>query len=374
MLKLITLPPLSLYIHIPWCVQKCPYCDFFSLPSQGALPEQDYILALLADFKHDLPLVGTRPIQSIFIGGGTPSLLSPNAVNTLLSGLKRTDTAEITLEANPGTVDSTRFCGFRAAGINRLSLGIQSFNDDMLQRLGRIHGRIEAISAIKSAQNAGFNTLNLDLMFGLPGQTVAEALEDLRMAVSFQPSHLSWYQLTIEPNTPFYHNPPILPDDDILWEMHMRGQQYLQEQAYVQYEISAYAKSGQQCQHNLNYWKFGDYLGIGAGAHAKISYPDRITRRVKQDNPHSYLHAVITQSTTLTTEDVVLEFMINALRLVEGFTPKEFITYTGLSMSCITQTVQEACTRGWLQYDTQGIYVTPLGRRYLNDVLGLFVA
>ncbi|HDN27440.1 MAG TPA: radical SAM family heme chaperone HemW [Thioploca sp.] len=391
-----TLPPLSLYIHIPWCVRKCPYCDFNSHQIRGDIPENDYVAALLADLEQDLPRVWGRIVRSIFIGGGTPSVLSPEAIYNLLSGIRArlsvTADAEITLEANPGTVDSARFQGFREAGINRLSLGIQSFNDTALQRLGRIHGRIEAILTSEAALQAGFNNINLDLMFGLPTQTVDAALEDLRTAIAFQPSHLSWYQLTIEPNTRFYHQPPRLPDDDLVWEIQTAGQTYLAEQGYPQYEISAYAKPGYWCQHNLNYWKFGDYLGIGAGAHGKISDAalGTITRLSKQPHPHAYLQsahstAVIANCTTLTVEQVSLEFMMNALRLFEGFTNQELTENTGLSMARIEKPVLEACARGWLVKEflpdstekeflaVQRIRATDTGMRFLNDVLDLFV-
>jgi oxygen-independent coproporphyrinogen-3 oxidase len=383
-------PPLSLYIHIPWCVRKCPYCDFNSHQIQGKIPENDYIAALLADLEQDLRFVWGRTIRSIFIGGGTPSVLSPDAIERLLSGIRARLSimvgAEITLEANPGTIDNSRFQGFREAGINRLSLGIQSFNESALQHLGRIHGSIEAINAIEAARKAGFNTINLDLMFGLPAQTIETALEDLRKAVAFEPAHLSWYQLTIEPNTLFYHHSPPLPDDDLLWEMQTAGQKYLAEQGYLQYEISAYAFAMQQCQHNLNYWKFGDYLGIGAGAHSKISDArlGTITRLSKQCHPDSYLQkattpAVIAHETKLTPPEVVLEFMMNALRLFEGFTEQEFIENTGISMAYVEKLIQQACARGWLvkSKDEKGvssrIRATETGMRFLNEVLGLFV-
>ncbi|EDN69790.1 oxygen-independent coproporphyrinogen III oxidase [Beggiatoa sp. PS] len=314
------IPPLSLYIHIPWCVRKCPYCDFNSHEISEPMPESDYIAALFADLEQDLPRVWGRTVRSIFIGGGTPSVLSPESIDDLLSGVRARipviANAEITLEANPGTVDSDRFNGFRKAGINRLSLGIQSFNDNALQSLGRIHGRKEALLAIEAAKQAGFQNINLDLMFGLPGQTLDAALEDLQTAVAFQPFHISWYQLTIEPNTLFYHQPPALSDDDLLWDMQTAGQTYLAAQGYYHYEISAYAKPAQQCQHNLNYWKFGDYLGIGAGAHAKITNTSKInfglqiTRFSKQRHPRTYLQSaqtpdVVASHTTLTAPDCV---------------------------------------------------------------------
>ncbi|MEK8020429.1 MAG: radical SAM family heme chaperone HemW [Candidatus Parabeggiatoa sp.] len=394
-----TLPPLSLYIHIPWCVRKCPYCDFNSHQIRGDLNENEYIAAMLADLEQDLPRVYGRSVRSIFIGGGTPSVLSPEAIDNLLSGVRArlpvAAGAEITLEANPGTVDSSRFLGLREAGINRLSLGIQSFNDTTLQRLGRIHGRFEAISAIEMAKQAGFDNLNLDLMFGLPEQTVEMALADLQTAVRFAPSHLSWYELTIEPNTVFYHQSPPLPDEDELWAMQTAGQTDLADQGYFQYEVSAYAKSDRHCQHNLNYWKFGDYLGIGAGAHSKISDAalGSITRLSKQRHPQTYLQsaesdAVVANCTTLTAEEVALEFMMNALRLVEGFTIQEFTENTGLDQASIDKPVEAACARGWLIKKTepliissekelnrvQRIHTTDIGMRFLNNVLELFIS
>jgi oxygen-independent coproporphyrinogen-3 oxidase len=375
-------PPLSLYIHIPWCIRKCPYCDFNSHQIQGKIPERDYIAALLADLEQDLPRIQGRVIHSIFIGGGTPSVLSPDAIYDLLSGVRARLSimagAEITLEANPGTMDNARFLGFREAGINRLSLGIQSFDESALQHLGRIHGRIEAINAIEAALKAGFNQFNLDLMFGLPTQTIEAALKDLQTAAAFEIPHLSWYQLTIEPNTLFFHQPPPeLPNDDLLWEMQIAGQNYLAEQGYLQYEISAYAKSGQQCRHNLNYWKFGDYLGIGAGAHGKISDMARgtITRLSKQQHPQAYLKSAMGNETKLTPTEIGLEFMMNALRLFEGFTNQEFVENTGLNMACIEKPIQDASARGWLSKDkeTQRICCTKTGMRFLNEVLGLFV-
>jgi len=394
-----TLPPLSLYIHIPWCVRKCPYCDFNSHEIRGDLNENEYIAAMLADLEQDLPRVYGRTVRSIFIGGGTPSVLSPEAIDNLLSAVRArlpvAAGAEITLEANPGTVDSSRFLGLREAGINRLSLGIQSFNDTTLQRLGRIHGRFEAISAIEMAKQAGFDNLNLDLMFGLPEQTVEMALADLQTAVRFAPSHLSWYELTIEPNTVFYHQSPPLPDEDELWAMQTAGQTDLADQGYFQYEVSAYAKSDRHCQHNLNYWQFGDYLGIGAGAHSKISDAalGSITRLSKQRHPQTYLQsaesdAVVANCTTLTAEEVALEFMMNALRLVEGFTIQAFTENTGLDQASIDKPVEAACARGWLIKKTepliissekelnrvQRIHTTDIGMRFLNNVLELFIS
>lgn len=371
--------PLSLYIHIPWCVRKCPYCDFNSHQIRNKLPEKDYIAALFSDLEQDLPKVWGRSVRSIFIGGGTPSLFSPEAIDQLLSGIRARipliANPEITLEANPGTVDNTRFQGFRQAGINRLSIGIQSFNDSALQKLGRIHGRSQAITAIEAAQLAGFKSINIDLMFGLPAQSLELALQDLQTAVSYQPEHLSWYQLTIEQNTFFSHQKPAhLPNDDLQWRMQTAGQRYLAEQGYQQYEISAYAKPGQQCQHNLNYWKFGDYLGIGAGAHTKITEATNITRLTKQRHPHSYIQNRQANVTILTPEEASLEFMINALRLVEGFMQQEFIENTGLNLAFIEKNLQLAYKKGWLIKEKERIYSTETGRRFLDDLLSLFVS
>jgi oxygen-independent coproporphyrinogen-3 oxidase len=377
-----TSPPLSLYIHFPWCVRKCPYCDFNSYPHPDQrLPEHEYIAALLADLEQDLPQVSGRPVISIFMGGGTPSLFSPEALNHLLTGLRARlpiqAEAEITLEANPGTVESTRFQEYREVGINRLSLGIQSFDEAALQRLGRIHNRLEALLAIDNAKQAGFDNLNIDLMFGLPAQTWSEALADLQMAIAASPSHLSWYQLTIEPNTSFSKNPPaLLPDDEVLWEMQLAGQSLLAEHHMLQYEVSAYAKEGRRCQHNLNYWKFGDYLGIGAGAHAKITNVNQgtISRFSKQRLPDRYLKfatsaKVIESCTTLTKEEVILEFMMNALRLCEGFTIQEFSENTGLPMEYLDISLQPGFSQDWLVRHGDRIQTTARGMQFLDELL-----
>ncbi len=374
--------PLSLYIHFPWCVRKCPYCDFNSYQmEQQRLPEREYIAALLADVEQDLPQVLGRPVRSIFMGGGTPSLFSPEALDNLLIGLRARLSiqaeAEITLEANPGTVDSTRFQEYRKIGINRLSIGIQSFEAAALQRLGRIHNRLEALVAIDNAKQAGFDNFNLDLMFGLPAQTVAEALADLQVAIAASPSHLSWYQLTIEPNTGFYKHPPAsLPDDEGLWEMQVAGQSLLAEHQLLQYEVSAYAKEGRRCQHNLNYWKFGDYLGIGAGAHGKMTNVNQgtISRFSKQHRPDRYLKfansvAVIESSTTLSREEVILEFMMNALRLCEGFTIQEFLEHTGLSVEGLDRSLQPGYSQGWLVRHGERIRTTARGMQFLDELL-----
>ena len=370
--------PLSLYIHIPWCVRKCPYCDFNSHEIRADIPEVDYINALLADLEQDLVRVSGRKIDSIFFGGGTPSMLSPDAIDRLLSGVRQRipiiADAEITLEANPGTVDNERFQGFYQAGINRLSIGIQSFDDDSLKKIGRIHDSLAAKKAIEAAQKAGFNNINLDLMFGLPAQTEKMALADLETAVSFETTHISWYQLTIEPNTLFYHQTPTnIGDEDLLWQMQMAGQKYLAAQNYKQYEISAYAK--QMCKHNLNYWKFGDYLGIGAGAHSKITNLDTITRLSKQRQPQTYLDSAdkIATSKQLKIEDVKLEFMMNALRLVDGFTKQEFEQNTGLKLAVVETQIQAAINNNWLLHQNGRFYASSLGMRFLNDLLGLFM-
>lgn len=375
--------PLSLYIHIPWCVQKCPYCDFNSHAVQATLPEEEYVQALLADLAQDSVWTYQRPIHSIFIGGGTPSIFSPESFEKLFAGLHASLTLppdiEITLEANPGTVDNARFQAFRRLGINRLSLGVQSFQDKALNDLKRIHTRKTAIDAIEAANKAGFNNVNLDVMFGLPYQTVEDAINDLNMAVSFHPTHLSWYQLTIEPNTIFYHHPPTLPDDDIVWDIQQQGQMFLQEQGYEQYEISAYTQAKNHCQHNLNYWQFGDYLGIGAGAHAKVTTTEGTIKRFsKQRHPTTYLQfastpRVIAQTIELNHDDICLEFMMNALRLSEGFSEALFQERTGLTLSDIHKPLQAAIAQNWLKQQNGIIQPTPQGLQFLNQLLGFFV-
>ena len=383
--------PLSLYIHIPWCVRKCPYCDFNShaLRQSDELPERLYVDALLADLEADLPRVWGRRVDTVFIGGGTPSLFSPAAIDRLLSGVRarlplRPD-AEITLEANPGTVEQGHFAEFRAAGISRLSIGIQSFNEQHLQALGRIHGRPEAIRAAQSASQAAFDNFNLDLMYGLPEQTPAQALDDLRTAIELAPSHISYYQLTLEPNTLFHRYPPPLPDDDVLWDMQERAQALLAEHGYRQYEISAYARTDQpavdrRCAHNLNYWRFGDYLGIGAGAHGKLSdmAEGAIYRLWKRKNPRDFLNYA-GQDTNLgglnrlSEAELPLEFMLNALRLSDGWPLQLFQQRTGLELGAIQAALHEAETRGLLRLTADRAGVTELGQRFLNDALQLFM-
>ncbi|MBI3545190.1 MAG: oxygen-independent coproporphyrinogen III oxidase-like protein [Gammaproteobacteria bacterium] len=381
MFNFTSLPPLSLYVHIPWCVRKCPYCDFNSHEARAAIPEQEYIDALLRDLEQDLPRVWGRTIQSIFIGGGTPSLFAPEAIDRLLSGLRArlllSQDVEITLEANPGTVELERFKGFRQAGINRLSIGIQSFDAEKLQALGRIHGGAEAERAAAAARQAGFENFNLDLMFGLPQQTLEQALADIRCAIQFQPSHLSVYQLTLEPNTLFHAQPPALPDDDVIWEMQCQLQKELAAAGYRQYEISAYAQAGKECRHNLNYWLFGDYLGIGAGAHSKITDNNSITRAWKVKQPKEYLRlagtpAGIGGAEKLTRADMPMEFMMNALRLSAGFPPRLFAERAGLPISAMEKSLHAAERDGLITWDLDCLRPTEKGFRFLNNLLGLF--
>lgn len=377
------LPPLSLYVHIPWCVRKCPYCDFNSHQVRGELDEQGYIAALLADLAQDLKLAGDRPLHSIFIGGGTPSLFTPSAISRLLAGVKAhlpwSDSIEITLEANPGTLEAANFAGYRDAGVNRLSIGVQSFSPGCLQALGRIHGPDEALQAVGRAKRAGFERLNLDLMFGLPDQTAASALADIRTALELDPGHISYYQLTLEPNTPFHHMPPTLPEEDELWLIQQQGQADLAAAGYVQYEISAYARAQQRCRHNLNYWTFGDYLGIGAGAHGKLTDSSgAVQRTAKWRHPTDYLHKVregdaIQVRRVLGADDLLLEFMMNQLRLTEGFERSCFVRRTGLSVARLEPGLQRAVAQGFLECHEEWIETSPLGRLFLNDLLALFV-
>jgi putative oxygen-independent coproporphyrinogen III oxidase len=373
-------PPLSLYVHIPWCVRKCPYCDFNSHEVRDNIPEDRYIKALIADLEQELPAVWGRTVETLFIGGGTPSLFSARGIKQLLSEIRARiplrPGAEISLEANPGTVDQARFSGFREAGINRLSMGIQSFQDGLLTAIGRIHDGSEALAAAESARLAGFENINLDLMFGLPAQTTAQTLQDLRTAVNLQPTHLSWYELTIEPNTWFHRHPPLRPDDDALWEMQTAGRALLENAGYHRYEVSAYAQRGRQCRHNLNYWQFGDYLGIGAGAHAKISNAatQTITRTAKVKHPQTYLDtahgaARIRTRAELSAADVMLEFAINSLRLDSGFTRTAFTAATGLPFAAIGPRVKSAIENDWLKEDNGHIKTTEKGQHYLNELL-----
>lgn len=372
--------PLSLYIHLPWCVKKCPYCDFNSHALKNNLPEEEYINALLQNLKQDLSKIDQRPIQTIFFGGGTPSLFSAKALDRLLNSIAKecqlVKNIEITLEANPGTVEQEKFNGFRAAGINRLSIGVQSFNPEKLKILGRIHDDNEAIKAAETAHKAGFDNFNLDLMFGLPNQTINEALEDLKIAISLKPTHLSWYQLTLEPNTLFYQQPPKLPDNDLIWEMQQQGQALLASHGFNQYEISAYSQSERECKHNLNYWQFGDYLGIGAGAHGKITNDGKITRTVKTKNPKDYLDpnkSFLIEEKIIDPKELPFEFMMNALRLNQKIPLSLFPERTRLPLNSIQLQLNQANEKGLLHIDQQHLQVTDFGSRFLNDLLALFL-
>lgn len=373
------LPPLSLYIHIPWCVQKCPYCDFNSHALKGEVPHDDYVAHLLADLEADLPLVNGREIRTIFIGGGTPSLLSAEAMQTLMDGVRAripvAEDAEVTMEANPGTVEADRFSGYQKAGINRISIGVQSFGDDKLIRLGRIHDAGEAKRAARLAATLGVRSFNLDLMHGLPEQHLGEALSDLRQAIELAPPHLSWYQLTIEPNTSFGSRPPVLPDDDLLWDIFSQGHQLLTQAGYVQYETSAYAKPGFQCQHNLNYWRFGDYLGIGCGAHGKISFADgRILRTVKTKHPRGYMEGrYLDQQNDVATEDRPFEFFMNRFRLLEAMPRRDFTDYTGLPESVVRPQIEAALNAGEISETATHWQITEHGKLFLNTLLERFL-
>ncbi|MCP5159652.1 MAG: oxygen-independent coproporphyrinogen III oxidase-like protein [Gammaproteobacteria bacterium] len=376
--------PLALYIHIPWCVRKCPYCDFNSHEAREPLPERAYVDALLVDVEQDLPRVWGRRIDSIFIGGGTPSLFSAEALERLLSGLRarlplRPD-LEITLEANPGTVERDRLSEFREVGINRLSIGVQSFNDEHLQQLGRIHDRRAAFATAEAALTAGLDNFNLDLMFGLPGQTVAQALADIANAIALQPAHLSYYQLTIEPNTPFHHSPPTLPNDETIDAILERVWLELEHHGYQRYEVSAYARQDQRCRHNLNYWEFGDYLGIGAGAHGKLTDPaaGRIYRLWKRKHPRDYLACAGTPKgiggdAPIREADLPIEFLMNALRLVEGVPVTLFGERTGLLPTALEPGLSQVRAKGLMEAHPDRLQPTELGWRFLNDLLQEFL-
>jgi len=375
--------PLSLYIHIPWCVRKCPYCDFNSHAAEPALPEQAYVDALLADLDQDLPLAQGRTVQTVFIGGGTPSLFSAQAIHALLEGvatrLPLAPQAEITLEANPGTAESGKFQGFRQAGVNRLSIGIQSLNDRHLQALGRIHGSREAIRAAAIAKAAGFDNVNLDLMFGLPGQTQEEALEDVRGALALIPTHISFYQLTLEPNTWFHKHPPQLPGDDALWAMQEACQALLAGAGYRQYEVSAYARDGFRCRHNENYWRFGDYLGLGAGAHGKLTDASgNIARIWKVRHPARYLESAGTTASiggrdNVTAAELPLEFLMNHLRLKEGFVDAVFTERTGLGLQALEPGLADCIHAGLLEHRDGIVRCTRQGWNFLDTVLEAFI-
>src|SRR5438067_4336853 len=376
--ELALLPPLALYVHIPWCVRKCPYCDFNSHERADPLPETEYVAKLLGDLETLLPSVWGRRLVSIFIGGGTPSLFSPDAIDALLSGVRARmpvePIAEITLEANPGTVEAARFRGFRDAGVNRISLGVQSFDDRMLAALGRIHSADEARRGVEAAA-ASFDNVNLDLMYGLPQQSIAMAQSDLRAAFDCGAPHISAYQLTIEPNTAFYSAPPALPEHDACADMQVAFEEALARAGYEHYETSAFARPGHRCRHNLNYWEFGDYLGIGAGAHGKVSFPDRVTRHERIKQPRDYLAAqsTVSREFTVPPEELPFEFMLNALRLIDGFPIALFAERTGLPFISVAHELEDAERRGLVQRDWQRVRPTERGRLFLNELLAVFV-
>lgn len=379
--KLSALPPLSLYVHLPWCARKCPYCDFNSHPTRNAIPEDEYADALIADLEQALPAIWGRRVYSIFFGGGTPSLFSAQTIERLLAAfrarLQLSADAEVTLEANPGSFESEKFRDYRAAGVNRLSIGIQSFNERHLQALGRIHNADEARRAIEIAQQH-FDNYNLDVMYALPQQTLEEARADVREALATGAPHLSFYHLTLEPGTPFHQSPPPVPDEDAAADIHDAVVAALEAGGYGHYETSAYARPGQECRHNLNYWRFGDYLGIGAGAHSKLSFHDRIVREARQRLPKTYMERVRTggavhEHRVLTRRDLPFEFMLNALRLSAGFAVSDYSERTGLPLSTVERPLREAEARGLIERTHERIKPTVRGQRYLNDLLELFL-
>ncbi len=375
MIKQRDLPPLSLYIHIPWCVAKCPYCDFHSLARQGPLPEASYVGALLADLDAAEESLQGRAVHTIFFGGGTPSLFSPSAINEILAGINRRIplpcSCEITLEANPGTVEAGRFRAFREAGVNRLSLGIQSLHDPFLKALGRIHDSREAQAAIDQAATSGFRSFNIDLMYGLPGQSAEQAAADVHQALSAKPLHLSLYELTIEAHTAFAHKPPILPNEEEREAIEAAVQGAAASAGLERYEVSAYARTGFRCAHNLNYWEFGDYLGLGAGAHGKLSTRQGVVREVRAPDPERYMSGIdrILSRRVLSKADLVFEFLLNALRLTEGFSAQLFAARTGCDFSEYASRWQNAAAQGLLLVDAERVRATPLGRRFLDSLL-----
>ena len=379
--RLAQLPPLALYVHIPWCVRKCPYCDFNSHQAKGDVPETAYVDALVADLEQALPEVWGRRVGSVFFGGGTPSLFSAAAIEALISAFRArlalAADCEITLEANPGTFEAEKFRGYRDAGVTRLSIGIQSFDPRHLAALGRIHDDREARRAVEIARTH-FDNVNLDLMYALPGQTPAEAQADVEAALAADVAHLSFYHLTIEPNTHFFRHPPALPDEDAAAAMHDAVSATLARRGYVHYETSAWARPGRECRHNLNYWRFGDYLGIGAGAHSKLSFPDRVTRSARWKQPREYLERAaagrpLQESREVGRDDLVFEFMMNALRLSEGFPVGLFAERTGVQIALAEKALREAEARGLIVRDHERIAPSALGRRFLNDLLQLFL-
>ena len=384
-LNLPALPPLSLYVHLPWCIRKCPYCDFNShalRPEVDAdAQEQRYVQALLADLESSLPLVWGRPVVSVFFGGGTPSLFAPESIARLIEGIRArlplAPACEITLEANPGTFERARFAAFRAAGVTRLSVGVQSFNDAHLKALGRVHDGAQARAALAEAARA-FDTFNLDLMYALPGQTLAELEQDVRSALAFAPPHLSIYHLTIEPNTVFAKHPPRLPEEDVAWDMLDRITELTDHAGMARYEVSAYARSGHRCVHNLNYWGFGDYLGIGAGAHGKLSFAHRIVRQERYRLPERYMQQALAGDALAHTHEVApselpFEFMLNALRLKDGFALQDFGDRTGLPIDRLTESLRQAESKGWLERAGEGVRPTERGFDFLSDLQQLFL-
>ena len=374
-------PPLALYVHLPWCVRKCPYCDFNSHAMPQNMPQREYIDALIEDLDHDLTKVRDRTLISIFFGGGTPSLFSPEEIGRLLEAVRErfvvSDELEVTLEANPGTIEHGRFAGYREAGVTRVSLGVQSFNEQQLKTLGRIHGAEDVHRAVDELRRAGLDNFNLDLMYGLPQQSIEEALQDLRSAIELQPAHISHYQLTLEPGTVFYHRPPPLPDDDASWQMQIESQALLDRFGYSQYEISAYAQAGRQCRHNLNYWQFGDYLGIGAGAHGKLTVQDGIQRTARCKQPREYLSRAgadrIVEHRWLSGTELPFEFMLNALRLRGGVPASLFQARTGLALDVMQSQLTAARAKGLLADTPERLAATELGLQFLNDLQAIFL-
>lgn len=379
------MPPLAVYVHLPWCLAKCPYCDFNSYVTPAALPEDSYVDRLLEDLDFDLPDVAGRTVRSVFFGGGTPSLFAPESIGRFLSGLRRrllvAADAEVTLEANPGTLERGRFAGYRTAGITRISLGVQSFDDARLKQLGRIHDSGQARAAVRELQAAGFDNFNLDLMYGLPGQNVADACDDVARAIELAPAHISHYQLSLEPGTVFHYRPPMLPTDEATWEMQERCQRLLAAHGYEQYEVSAYSRAGLQCRHNLNYWQFGDYLGLGAGAHGKITDTSaaRVRRTVRRKQPREYLAtataaARVTERRDIERRDLPFEFALNALRLKAGLSIALFCGRTGLSEDVLTRRLEDARSRQLVEQCSEDVWrATALGERFLNDLQALFL-
>jgi putative oxygen-independent coproporphyrinogen III oxidase len=381
----LALPPLALYVHMPWCVRKCPYCDFNSHAAPELVPQAQYIDSLLQDLQSDLPAVQGRPLTSIFFGGGTPSLFAPEQIGRLLEGVRHevpfAADIEITLEANPGTIEHGRFAGYRDAGINRVSLGAQTFNEEQLRLLGRIHGQHDIARAVEELRQADMDNFNLDLMYGLPAQTLEQALQDVESALALQPAHISHYQLTLEPGTVFYHRPPPLPDPDDSWQMQIDCQALLATRGFEQYEVSAYARSGRRSRHNLNYWKFGDYIGIGAGAHGKLTMlegAEAIVRTTRVRQPREFMSRPadrrVIEVREVAVRELPFEFMLNALRLVEGFSESEFETRTGLPFATLATTIALARQKGWLEQDAPSHWrATEAGQRFQNDLLELFL-